>query len=384
MTQSLAVGYSPLVDAAPLIVAREFGFAEEEGLSLDLHRAASWSMLRDMLDHGQVMAAQMLSVVPVARALELGGGAQPLEATMVLSLNGQVLGVSGEVAGAMGQIGFDSPKEAGQALARLGRTLRIGVPFPFSMQAELLHYWLERAAPGVSVEIRTVPPSHMAAKLLAGEIDGFCVGEPWGSHAVETAGARLLLSGAAIWSQAPEKVLASRTGWAEAEPDLAGGLMRAVWRAGRWMEEAQNRITLAEILARPDYLNVASDLIDRALTGQLLTSALGLESQVPQFLTFHAGLANFPWRSQAGWIGTRLAQRFHLPEIPSVERARAVFRSDLYRQMLAPLGAPMPRSSDRVEGILEAAERFPGVSGSLILERNRFFDGQIFDPALPA
>lgn len=74
MTQSLALGYIPLVDAAPLIVAAEFGFAEEEGLHLDLQPAASWSMLRDMLDFGQVAAAQMLSVVPVARALGLGGG----------------------------------------------------------------------------------------------------------------------------------------------------------------------------------------------------------------------------------------------------------------------------------------------------------------------
>lgn len=378
--REIALGYMPLVDAAPLIVAAEFGFAKEEGLRLSLQRAASWSMLRDMLDFGHVAAAQMLSVVPVARALGLGGGTEPLETPMVLTLNGQVLGLSADLP----DIGFGDPVATGAALRQLGRKLRIGVPFPFSMQAELLTYWTERAAGDAPVEVRTVPPPRMAEAMQAGEIDGFCVGEPWGSHAVEIAGARLALPGSAIWSQAPEKVLATRSGWAEAEPDAAGRLLRALWRAGRWAGNPTNRTTLAEVLSRADYLDLPPELIDRALSRRLLVTPQGPEIDVPQFQTFHDGLANFPWRSQAAWIGARLADRFGLDRAAAMARSRAVFRSDLFRQHLAPIGVPLPRASDKLEGALGRDETLPAVHGHLILARNRFFDGAIFDPFQPA
>lgn len=380
MTRGLTLGYIPLVDAAPLVVAAEFGFAEEEGLHFDLRRAASWSLLRDMLDFGVVEAAQMLSVVPVARALGLGGGTRPLEAPMVLSLNGQVFGLGADLPA----LPFGDPVTAGQALAGLGRPLRIGVPFPFSMQAELLAYWLDSAAPGLRPDIRTVPPPRMAGALIAGEIDGFCVGEPWGSHAVEQAGARLVLPGSAIWSQAPEKVLATRAGWAEAEPEVAGRLLRALWRAARWTAEPDNRTTLAEVLSRGSYLDVPAELIDRALSRRLLVSRHGPEVEVAQFQTFHSGAANFPWRSQAGWIGARLAARFGLTRAEAEAKARAVFRSDLYRQHIARLGVALPRASDKAEGALAADALVPAQRGTVILARNRFFDGQIFDPYLPA
>lgn len=378
--KEIALGYVPLIDAAPLVVAAEFGFAEEEGLRLSLLRAASWSMLRDMLDFGHVVAAQMLSVVPVARALGLGGGTEPLETAMILTLNGQVFGLSRDIP----DIGFGDPAATGAALGALGRNLRIGVPFPFSMQTELLTYWTRRAALDASVEVRTVPPPRMAEAMQAGEIDGFCVGEPWGSHAVEVAGARLVLPGSAIWSQAPEKVLATRAGWAEVHPDRAGRLLRALWRAGRWAGDPANRTMLAEVLSRPAHLDLPPELIDRALSHRLLVSPEGPEVDVPQFQAFHEGLANFPWRSQAAWIGARLADRFGLDPTQAMEKARAVFRSDLFRQHLAPIGVPLPRASEKVEGALLRNESLPAIHGQLILARNRFFDGQIFDPCQPA
>jgi NitT/TauT family transport system ATP-binding protein len=378
MTCQLSVGFIPLVDAAPLIVAKVFGFAEEEGLSLDLHRAASWSMLRDMLDFGQVDAAQMLSVVPVARALKLGGGSVALEAPMVLSLNGQIFGVSANLAQRLGSLPFGDALTVGRALAGLGQPIRVGVPFLFSMHVELLQYWL---GPSAQITIRTVPPPRMAEAILADEIDAFCVGEPWGSHAVEVAGAELVLPGSAIWSQAPEKVLATRAGWCEAAPELAGRLLRAVWRAARWTADPANLGTASEVLAQQDHLGISAELIERALTGRLILSRHGGEALVPQFLAFHEGAANFPWRSQAAWIGAQLARRFALPDLAQ-DRVRATFRSDLYRKHLAAAGAALPRNSDKVEGVLSAAEAIPAVHGSLILARNRFFDGQIFDPSL--
>ena len=386
MTVILPVGFLPLIDAAPLIIAAELGFAEAEGLRLDLKRAASWSMLRDMLDFRQVDAAQMLSVVPVAKALGLGGGVNDLEAPMVLCLNGQVVGVSQALAAEMREnantFDFCDAVAAGRALAGVGRALRIGVPFPFSMHAELLHYWLDglRLSVPDGTVIRTVPPPRMAEALAAGEIDAFCVGEPWGSQAVEQAGAELLLPGSAIWSQAPEKVLATRAGWCEAQPDIAGRLIRCLWRAARWLAQPENRTTASEVLVRQGFLDVSSDLIDRALAGRIVVARGGIDHRVPQFLEFHRGAANFPWRSQAAWIGARLAARHGLDVDHAMTLARATFRSDLYRHHLGPEGADLPLASDKSEGSLEASTAVPAVRGTLILARNRFFDGKIFDP----
>ncbi len=283
-----------------------------------------------------------------------------------------------------GAVRFGDAAGLGAALSGIEGPLRIGVPFTFSMHTELLQYWIAAAAPSAKAEIVTVPPPRMAAALQAGEIDGFCVGEPWGSHAVEVAGAELLLAGSSIWTQAPEKVLAMRSGWAETHPDLAGRLIRALWRACRWVGDPANRMTASEILSWRAHLDLSPDLIDRALTGRLLMTAAGPETPVPQFLTFHDGAANFPWRSQAAWIGARLARRFGLdPRQGAGGCAR-----DLPQRPLPPLprrsgGAVLPGHRTRPRAILPVAEAVPAVHGTVTLMRNRFFDGQIFDPAVP-
>ena len=269
---TLSVGFLPLIDAAPLIVAHEMGFAAEESIALDLRRAPSWSSVRDMLSFGRVEAAHMLSPVPVAAALGLGGAGTPLSAVSVLGVNGTVIGVSNALAAKLSAHGhdfaFSDARAAGEALIAVAdQPLRLGVPFPFSMHAELLYYWLSALglpAPQ-SVEIRTVPPSLMADAMQAGEIDAFCVGEPWGSIAVENGVGTLLLPGRAIWRFAPEKVLAVRSDWASAEPDLLGRLIRAVWRAGRWLAEPGSPTLAAELLSRKEYLDLPAEILDRPI-----------------------------------------------------------------------------------------------------------------------
>lgn len=378
MRDHLDVGFIPLVDAAPLIVAREMGFAAQERLDLVLHRASNWSMLRDLLDLGRVDAAHMLSPMPVARALGLGGAGPLVETLMVLSMNGQVIGVSPALADQMRASGtvFDLGDATAQAL-RAARPdhLRLGVPFPFSMHAELLDYWL-----GPQVTLTTVPPPDMAAAMRAGEIEAFCVGEPWGSQAVDLGAAELILPGAAIWTQAPEKVLAARAGWAEAHPELAGRLMRAVWRAGRWLAQRDNLHLASELLSASDCLAIDPEIIDHALNHRLMTRRDGPTRPVPGLIEFHEGAANFPWRSQAAWIANRIAGRFGLDPLAAREAAQAIWRSDLYRQHLAEV-AVLPAASSKLEGACPEPVTVGATRSSLILQPNRFFDGLIFDPS---
>lgn len=385
-TVSVSVAYMPLVDAAPLIVAQELGFAEAEGLSLDLIPAPSWSSVRDMLAFGRVDVAHMLSVVPVAMALGLGGVTNAVSAVSVLSVNGNVIGVSRALHRKLRDAGhsfdFADAARAGAALAAVARDgLTIGVPFPFSMHVELLHIWRDATAlRDVPLEIRTVPPPMMAQALASGEIDAFCVGEPWGSVSVDGGLGALLLPGKAIWNFAPEKVLATRADWAETEPHLLARVMRAVWRAGKWLSDPASRTAAAELLSRPRWLDVPSEVIDRALVGDLTVSPTGDMRKVPGFLEFHHGAASFPWRSQGKWIAHQLAPRAGLAPSDAIARAAHVFRSDLYRAALDGTGADMPGASEKLEGALPHPTAVASVRGEMILERDVFFDGRIFDP----
>ena len=380
---TVPVAYMPLVDAAPLIVAQEMGFADAEGIALDLIAAPSWSSVRDMLAFGRVDAAHMLSPVPVAMAMGLGGVATAISAVSVMSVNGNVIGVGKPLEDKLRGIGFDfdfaDPVRAARALAAVrGGPITFGVPFPFSMHVELLRYWSAATDLGADgIVIRTVPPPLMASALASGDIDAFCVGEPWGSVAVEQGTGALLLPGAAIWSFAPEKVLAVRTDWAETEPDLTGRLMRALWRAGRWLADPDARLAAATLLSRKSYLDVPAELIDRALSGQIVVSDRGEQRTVGDFLLFHQGAANFPWRSQAKWIGQHLGQ--HHSTAVDIDAISKVFRADLYRMHMAATGAELPGASEKVEGAIPYATSVASAAGALTLLPNRFFDAQVFD-----
>ena len=388
MSLPLRAAFVPLLDAAPLIVAREMGFAAEEGLALELVAAPSWSALRDLLAFGKVEAAHMLAPLPVAMALGLGGIATATSALMVTSLNGTVIGLGTRLADRLGAAGhpfdFRDAHAAGTALITASRPegLRIGVPFPFSMHAQLIHYWLSACGlpPGPDIQIRTVPPPMMAEALADGDIDAFCVGEPWGSRAVETGAGALLLPGRAIWSAAPEKVLAVRSAFAAEDPERTGRLMRALYKACRWLAQPASRTAAAEILARRAYLDLPPDIIDRALTGQFIINPRGDGRTAPGFVSFFEGAATFPWRSQAAWIASQLARQHALNAPEALNASRAVFRPDLYRSHLASLGAIMPGASEKVEGGIAADAPAASQTGRLFLPENQFFDGRTFDP----
>ncbi len=275
------MGFIPLVDAAPLIVAQEMGFAREEGLKPELVRAPSWSSVRDMLAFGRVDTAHMLAPVPVAMARGIGGVTPPISALMVLSVNGNVIGVSRDLAerlrGAGHDFGIADAHRAGRDLVAAGAPLRSVCRSAFSMHAELLYSWL--SAPGLPVpqsfEIRTIPPPLMADAMAAGEIDAFCVSEPWGSKTVECGVGALILPGCAIWSFAQKKVLAVRTAWTAKEPELTGRLMRAVRKANRWLGDGGARMMAADMLGRPGLLDLAPDIVDRSLTGRFVVLPSG-------------------------------------------------------------------------------------------------------------
>ncbi|KPD10609.1 CmpA/NrtA family ABC transporter substrate-binding protein [Phaeobacter sp. 11ANDIMAR09] len=379
-------GYLPLVDCAPLIVAKELKFAAQEGLDLSLVKQPSWSALRDMLAFGTLNFAHMLSPMPLAMSLGLSGITSDIDVLMVLSVNGTIIGVSEALCRQMQLTGwtnsFGDPEGSAVALfATDPKRLRIGVPFPFSMHRMLLETWLSQA-PGFRadrVEIVTVPPPKMADAVQDGTLDIFCVGEPWGSVAVQNSNATLILPGTALWDFSPEKVLGVRRNWAQEHPDLCQAMIRAIYKASHWLDQPENIPLATEILARSQHLDLPDHAIEPALSGRFVTQPGQRPKQTERFLKFHKGSANYPSHSQAYWIADVLSHWHQLDPDESRRIAQACFRTDIYLQALTSIGVEWSKSIPVSIAVGAEATTQPSPEDAVIPAADRFFSGAIFD-----
>lgn len=369
----LNCGYLPLVDCAPLLIAKELGFAAEEGLDLRLIKQPSWSALRDNLILGQLDAAQMLAPMPIALRLGIGGVRADVDVLSVLSVNGTVFGLSQALISALDPVPYGDPDAILAKLAQHGKTLRIGVPFHASTHRLLLSYLLARC-PDIKTDVITVPPPRMAAAIADGQVDAFWVGEPWGSVAVKNNAAAIVLTGSQIWSFAPEKVLAARSNWVTDNPEPTRALMRATYKAGQWLGQRSNAALAVDILARSEHLDLTDDLIDPGISGEVTLDPTMGPRHIDNFLLFFRNASQFPWRSQAAWIATQLGA-----DDNSIADAKRCFRSDLYRENLGSLGVDLPGASEKVEGALAHETAVASTRGNMILGPDAFFDGKTFD-----
>lgn len=378
----LVLGFVPLVDAAPLVVAREKGFFAAEGLSVRLAREASWAALRDRVCSGVFDGGHMLAAIPAANAFGLGGWRVPLVAPMALNLNGNAVTLSLSLWDELAA--DDSTIQAGdlsvpRSLLRLARRRRaagaslptFGVVFPHSSHNYLLRYWL--AAGGVDpdrdVRLEVVPPPQMIAYLTAGRIDGYCVGAPWNDLAEAHGVGRIAATGHDIWNNALDKVLGVTAAWAARHPAALRALVRALLRAGVWLDQPGNRAEAAYWMARPDILAVPETVIGKAFgTGK-------------GGLLFHHLAAMFPWASRGVWTWSQMRRWGQVGPAASPAAAAAAYDSSTYRLASADLGLPVPASDSKRDG--EHAAPWTAAAsggGGIVLGADRFCDGRVFDP----
>lgn len=386
----LSIAFLPLTDSAVIIAAREKGFAEAEGIDLQLVRTTSWATLRDRLVYRQVEAAHMLAPLAIAVTLGLSQHPAAIAAPFKLNVNGNALVMSPGFAAALDPDPVarinDPTAAAHDFAAAIGLHHRkpvIGVVHRFSSHAMMLRYWLAFAGidPDRDVTLRVLPPSLMVEAMRAGEIDGFIAGAPWGSVAVAEGLAEIVAVGSHIWQRGVEKVLGFRAEWLEANPEAVDRALLALSKAAAWCDEPANREELAVLLARPEYLGQPAEKIMPALSGHMILRAGEGPVDIPDFLLFHREAANFPWRSQALWIYSQFVRWGLVKASARAERMAAdVFRSDVYRRALAATGSPMPGASMKVEGALSSPMAVGSHHGSLTLGPDRFFDDKIFDP----
>lgn len=359
-------GFIPLLDAAPLIVARDKGFDAVEGFKLSLSREASWANIRDKVAFGAFDCAHMLAPMPIASVLGLTPTEEPVITPMSLNRGGSSITLSVELFDEMMEVGPADAAAGGLRCARafagvvrrrreLGaQPLTLGMVFPYSSHNFDLRYWLADAGldPDDDVNLVVIPPPLLAESLARNRVDGFCVGAPWGSVAVEASGATIAATKSEIWPAGPEKVLGVREDWANANSDLLSALIRALTRAALWLDDPANHEEAARILERPVAIGVPAALLLRALRGRLVRRPGTEPDDDAAFLTFFRDGAGVPWRNHALWIMSQMI-RWGLVRTPFSLQAKAdrVYRPDLYRAALAPLGVAVADGAAELSGL---------------------------------
>jgi two-component system, oxyanion-binding sensor len=354
MSTALHIGFIPLVDAASLIVAVDKGFAAAEGLDVTLAREVSWSNVRDKLNIGLFDAAHLLAPVAIASSLGIAHVKVPILAPFNLGLNGNAITVSPALhAAILGELDGDrfDPMATARALARVvarrrksgHEPLTFAMTFPFSTHNYQLRFWMAAGGVDPDEDLRLVvlPPPFMVDSLASGHVDGFCVGAPWNSVAVDHGVGHILHFVSDILVRAAEKVLAVRQNWAEKNPDTLAGLIRATQRAAEFVEQAENRDEVVRILAQPDRVGVDAVLIRRTLDGQLKVSPDGTLRESGNYLLVGRERATRPDPAQAAWL---YAQMVRWGQVgfsgEALKTAISVFGPDLYDSALKTAAPP--------------------------------------------
>lgn len=393
------IGFIALTDSAVLIAAKEKGFFARQGLDVTLVREPSWANMRDKVALGALDAAHMLAPMPLAATLGAGGWKKPQITSFALNLNGNAVTISSKLWNRLVEAEpavAQNRHEAGNVLRRLIATdrkagrpgLTFATVFNYSSHQIQLRYWLASAGidPDRDVNLVVVPPPQMTDRLAAGEIDGFCVGDPWNSLAVLRGVGRILISGYEIWNNRMEKVIGVNRDWVERNPLTHKLMLMALIEAAEWLDRPENRLEGVEILARPDY--IGPEAAEAIRLGMLGVVRYGLDvspEHMPDFFVFSRYSANFPWRSQAEWYLTEM-RRWKLidPATDISAVADAVFRTDLYREAAAALDRPFPLIDRKPEGLHAGPWLLAQASAPIQMGADLFFDGSYVSSARPA
>jgi len=353
MKDKVVAGFIPLVDAAGLLIAADFGFVEKEGLQIELVREVSWANVREKLSAGIFDVAHLLAPMAIASSLDLMPGSVPLAAPYVLATNGNAITVGEALYRgiAMRLEGREmTPLATAQALAAIiaerkeagEAPLTFGTTFPFSCHTYQLRFWMGAAGIDTANDVRiaVLPPPYMVESLKTGEVDGFCVGAPWNSVAVELGLGHILHFGCEVVHPLTEKVLAARQDWTLRNEGVMIRLMRAVSAAAAFASMPENWDACCERLSAPDRAGAGASLIKRALSGSVKVSPDGSTRTDDRYLVLGAGPDARPDPAQADWLYSQMVRWGQVAPDPAFgEAARSVFSADLFRRMAAFTGS---------------------------------------------
>ncbi len=398
----LKFGFIKLTDCAPLVIAKELGFFEDEGLYVTLEAQANWKILLDRVITGELDGAHMLAGQPIAATIGYGTQAHVITA-FSMDLNGNGITLSNEIwekmkaaspelqaSPAPFPLKADHLRPVVQELRNAGTPMKMGMVFPVSTHNYELRYWL--AAGGIrpgfytasdttgttdaDVLISVTPPPQMPATLAQGTIQGYCVGEPWNQQAVLRGIGIAPVTDYDIWKNNPEKVFGVTAAWDQANPHTHVAVVKALIRAGQWLDASpENRRKASELLSKPEYVGADVQVIANSMTGTWEYQQ-GDKRPHPDFNVFFRHFATYPYYSDAVWYLSQMRRWGQIGEAKDDAwyhaTAREVYKPAIYRRAAEALAAA---------GVITASD-VPETDGFKPAD-NGFIDGVTYDGRKP-
>lgn len=399
----LKLGFIKLTDCAPLVIAKEMGYFEDEGLNVELEAQANWKVLLDRVIGGELDGAHMLAGQPIGATIGFGTKAHVVTA-FSMDLNGNGITVSKPI---WEQMQKNDPKLksptpphpiSASSLVPIvkkqkdkGEPLKMGMVFPVSTHNYEIRYWLAasgihpglytkddtRGVEGADVLLSVTPPPQMPATLEAGTISGYCVGEPWNQQAVIRDIGVPVTTNYDIWKNNPEKVFGVSNAWAEKHPKTHVALVKALIRAGKWLDGgADNRKQAAKILSKKSYVGADEAVIANSMTGTFLFQKTD-KREMPDFNVFYRYYATYPFYSDAVWFLTQMRRWGQITDAKDDawyhKVAKDVYKPEIYLEAAKALLA---------EGKIDKAD-IPWDSDGYKEPTADFIDGVVYDGKKP-
>lgn len=354
--EEVKIGFIPLTDCASVVMASVLGIDKKYGVKIVPSKEASWAGVRDKLVNGELDFAHVLYGLVYGVHLGIGGPKKDMAVLMTLNNNGQAITLSKKLA--------DKGAVDGASLAKLmatdKREYTFAQTFPTGTHAMWLYYWL--AANGINpmkdAKAIVVPPPQMVANMRVGNMDGFCVGEPWGHRAIMDGIGITAVTTQDIWKDHPEKVLGTSADFVKKYPNTARAVTAAILEAGKWIDGGlSNKNKMAETIAEKSYVNTSVDAINQRILGRY-QNGLGKTWDDPNYMKFYNdGAVNFPYLSDGMWFLTQHKRWGLLKEHPDyLKVATEINRIDIYKQAAAATKTPVPaspmRSSKLIDGVV--------------------------------
>ncbi len=350
------IGFIPLTDCASVVMASVLGLDKKYGVKIVPTKEASWAGVRDKLVNGELDMAHVLWGLIYGVHLGLGGPKKDMAVLMNLNHNGQGITLSKKLA--------DKGAVDGASLAKLMATEKrdytFAQTFPTGTHAMWLYYWLASVGvnPMKDAKVITVPPPQMVANMRVGNMDGYCVGEPWGHRAIIDGIGITAVTTQDIWKDHPEKALGTTGDFAKKYPNTCRAVISAILEAARWIDAGlQNKNKMAETVADKSYVNTSVDAINQRILGRY-QNGLGKTWDDPNHMKFFSdGAVNYPYLSDGMWFLTQHKRWGLLKEHPDyLGVARQINQIDLYKQAAAQVKVSLPksdlRSSKLIDGVV--------------------------------
>lgn len=343
--RKIRLGFIPLTDCAPLVVAKELGLFAKYGVDVDLSKEASWANVRDKILNGELDGAHCLISMPLSVYTGIGGKAgSEMKIAMVLNNNGQAITLSKDFCGLAGFREIGKVASAVKSV-QARKEVTFAQTFPGGTHDIWLRNWM--AAAGInqkSVGIITIPPPQMVANMRVDNMEGYCVGEPWNGVAAAQNVGFTHIATQDIWKHHPEKALVVNPNFAATDKEDLKKVMKAIIEACRWLDVMSNRKKAAGWLTRPNYVNAPLQVIEARLAGSYdLGCELGVQKYKDDYMTFYNnGVVNMPRKSHVAWFLAQYVRFGYLKTDPDYKGiAEKLVLDDLYAEVAKEMAVPM-------------------------------------------